>query len=577
MDKYKLKTQKLQQIFHFDEHNIEKICTSLENEIETLKVVKIQNQPFKTPDVQLFKAALYETKTNTLLELPSLAPSAKNISNTSQNEIAKTASTKYLLSDAVQASRCFQRTQHTQTEAITLKDQSNIASVWILQKEIGNNTSTVKTQEIKSNNFKKMLFISDRIVTSNNFSEKQIEFITRHTSDKLNAMSYRYTLEEILQFSNDKLSNFSVTSFVWNTMNEDILAVGYGKWNDKPNGFKGAVCCWSLKNPVYPERMYEFNKPITCLDFSKTHANVLVAGSHGGCIYILDIAQDICDPMIVNEKHLENFPIWGVLSFLQKSYTSEDEFILSVDGNGSVRKWSGGVSKTYNTEQMSLIYCGIRNDAAKPNKFNHSTIVQNMPGTVISFHPTNKSSYFIGTKVGFVVQNTIDSCNHYDRIFMAHNGPVYGIKFSPFCSSIFITYGADWQIKIWMENVNVPLLSLCYCNAVDDADWSPINSTVIVSVSGAVICIWDFARKTVEPVMMFTCNTGVHFSLVKFSKHGNVSAYHSINTYSCMNPIALSINIVSFRTLSLVMQMVWLDVFTSVTCLHRHFSKKILF
>jgi len=31
MDKHKLKTQKSQQIFHFDEHNIEKICTSLEN------------------------------------------------------------------------------------------------------------------------------------------------------------------------------------------------------------------------------------------------------------------------------------------------------------------------------------------------------------------------------------------------------------------------------------------------------------------------------------------------------------------------------------------------------------------
>lgn len=46
---------------------------------------------------------------------------------------------------------------------------------------------------------------------------------------------------------------------------------------------------------------------------------------------------------------------------------------------------------------------------------------------------------------------------------MAHNGPVYGVKFSPFCSSIFITYGADWQIKIWMENIESPLLSLCYC------------------------------------------------------------------------------------------------------------------
>ncbi|CAH1732800.1 unnamed protein product [Aphis gossypii] len=299
MDKHKLKTQKSQQIFHFDEHNIEKICTSLENEIETLKVVKIQNQPLKTPDVQLFKTTLYETETNTLLELPSLAPS-KNISNITKNEIIKT--TKYVLSDAVQASRYFQRTQHTQTEAITLKDQSNIASVWILQKEIDNNASMEKIPKFKSSdNFKKMLFISDRIVTSNNFSKKQIEFITRHTSDKLNSMSYRYTLEEILQFSNDKLTNFSVSSFVWNTMNEDILAVGYGKWNDESNGFKGAVCCWSLKNPVYPERMYEFNKPITCLDFSKTKANILVAGSHGGCVYILDIVQEICDPVIVND------------------------------------------------------------------------------------------------------------------------------------------------------------------------------------------------------------------------------------------------------------------------------------
>lgn len=62
----------------------------------------------------------------------------------------------------------------------------------------------------------------------------------------------------------------------------------------------------------------------------------------------------------------------------------------------------------------------------------------------------------------FFKKNTIDSCNHYDTIFMAHNGPVYGIKFSPFCSSIFITYGADWKIKIWIENMESPLLSLSY-------------------------------------------------------------------------------------------------------------------
>lgn len=56
-------------------------------------------------------------------------------------------------------------------------------------------------------------------------------------------------------------------------------------------------------------------------------------------------------------------------------------------------------------EQMSLIYCGIRNDedSVKTTKYN-STIVQNMPGTIISFHPTNKSTYFVGTKIGLVIK-----------------------------------------------------------------------------------------------------------------------------------------------------------------------------
>lgn len=49
-------------------------------EIENLKVVKNQNQLFKTPNVQYFKAVLYETETITLLELPSLAPPVENTS-----------------------------------------------------------------------------------------------------------------------------------------------------------------------------------------------------------------------------------------------------------------------------------------------------------------------------------------------------------------------------------------------------------------------------------------------------------------------------------------------------------------
>lgn len=44
--------------------------------------------------------------------------------------------------------------------------------------------------ETELNNFNKTLFILERIVTSNNFSSKQIEFKTRHISNSMYIKSY---------------------------------------------------------------------------------------------------------------------------------------------------------------------------------------------------------------------------------------------------------------------------------------------------------------------------------------------------------------------------------------------------
>lgn len=89
--------------------------------------------------------------------------------------------------------------------------------------------------------------------------------------------------------------------------------MGYGRWTDELQSFKGAVCCWSLKNPVYPERKYKFDKPITCLDFSKTNANILIAGSYGGFIYTLDITQEMCTPTIINRYNLLAFSLLNII------------------------------------------------------------------------------------------------------------------------------------------------------------------------------------------------------------------------------------------------------------------------
>jgi len=65
----------------------------------------------------------------------------------------------------------------------------------------------------------------------------------------------------------------------------------------------------------------------------------------------------------------------------------------------------------YYIEQTSLIFCGVRNNAAnmvRTSETHESTIVHNMAGTTISFHPTKNSTYLIGTKVGLVMQVRIN-------------------------------------------------------------------------------------------------------------------------------------------------------------------------
>lgn len=47
-----------------------------------------------------------------------------------------------------------------------------------------------------------------------------------------------------------------------------------------------------------------------------------------------------------------------------------------------------------------------------------------------------------------------------DGIFLAHEGPIYTIAHSPVTDLIYFTCGADWNIRIWMEGILQPLLTL---------------------------------------------------------------------------------------------------------------------
>ena len=70
----------------------------------------------------------------------------------------------------------------------------------------------------------------------------------------------------------------SVSSMAWNTINPDLLAVGYGKLDNFIDPFHpgeqldeqlqgGLVLFWSLRNPDYPEKILRTSYAVSIINW----------------------------------------------------------------------------------------------------------------------------------------------------------------------------------------------------------------------------------------------------------------------------------------------------------------------
>ena len=63
------------------------------------------------------------------------------------------------------------------------------------------------------------------------------------------------SLLPLWKFYTDRCMHKHVTSLCWNPEYYDLFAVGYGSF-DFLQQSSGLVCCYSLKNPSYPEYVF---------------------------------------------------------------------------------------------------------------------------------------------------------------------------------------------------------------------------------------------------------------------------------------------------------------------------------
>lgn len=317
-----------------------------------------------------------------------------------------------------------------------------------------------------------------------------------------------------------------VTAVCWNTKNEDVLAVGYGKFYYSEET-TGMVMIWNIKNPVQPERMYNFSSPTTAVDFSQQHPNLLAIGFYDGSIKVIDISDT--NVKFIGMSNREDSPlfepIWQIEWYTDDDYYKGMEFLMATSQDGRISRFN--LENAAYMPYFHLMRVSRAEGKLKGLKVTNKCVLPGIPiarhpgALVLTQHPVDSNIYYVGTSEGVVHKCSKNYYHQHLDLFLAHEGPIYQIKFSPFCDKLFLTCGDDWAVRIWAEGISEPLMELSKTmQTIQSADWSPCYSTVIANVSGNEIFIWDLQRKAYAPQSITKSPSKCRSTIVQFTRNG---------------------------------------------------------
>ncbi|CAK9812454.1 Dynein axonemal intermediate chain 4 [Anthophora quadrimaculata] len=374
-------------------------------------------------------------------------------------------------------------------------------------------------------NFQNAIRVMERIISNNIFIHAQKRFTGLIKQDPCSLdLEFTYSLDILWTHTNPESTGRPVASFRWNYVNRSILAVGYGA-KENTEIKNGLVLIWSAKNPGGPARSYIFDSPISDLDWSRDRPNLLAIGFYDGEIKVIDVSSQEINVVRRSQKatNSSSSPHWQVQWWIGDEQYEYQEQIYTCNQDGCVFCYRYVEDFTSSTIMRIFRIEGTLPGVNRTVQCNlYDISINRSPGAlVLRKHPTSSTIYFVGSDEGCLYKCSTNYLYQHIDSFLAHDGPIYSMKFSPFSPKIFLTCGADWCIRIWAEGLTEPLITLQTAMAcVRYAAWCPIHSTIIVSIVNNKICIWDIRRKTHKPSSVTTSpNTG-RFIMVDFTANG---------------------------------------------------------
>ncbi|KAG5897481.1 hypothetical protein JTB14_031106 [Gonioctena quinquepunctata] len=375
---------------------------------------------------------------------------------------------------------------------------------------------------MKNPRFLEAICIVERLLANNCYNEQQKIYRGLSSPDNSREkIEYNYKLKLLWTFANESTKGLSVNAINWNPANKDIVAIGYGKFYF-PDKFPGLVLIWNIKNPVQPERRYTFKVSVMSLRFSESSPVLLGVGFEDGSVKVLNVSSR--EKVIIGENEGTLEPVWCITWNAGHNEKSGEELVGATFDDGRICTY---VLQT-KLERIQLMR--VAKADGKLKGYEGMKKCQIFPVPISRYaaalfyvaHPTDKSLYLVGTNEGTIHKCSLNYLNQHLDMFLAHDGPVHNLKYSPFCKKIFATCGDDWHTRIWGEGISEPILEFFQTmQSIQGMDWSPTHSTILVTIRGQMIEIWDIQRKVYGPQSITSSPTGSRNTVVQFTDNGS--------------------------------------------------------
>lgn len=372
--------------------------------------------------------------------------------------------------------------------------------------------------------FHDAVLLTERVLATLEYSDAQKIFRGLVRIDPLSLdLVYIYSMRPLWSFDCDDTAGRPITSINFNPKNEDILAVAHGKFS-YAGYYSGLVCVWCTKNPIKPERIYRFEDPLTSVSFSKINPNWLACGFANGDVLILDVTSYTLKTIAQSKRETNPCfdPIW-VTNW--RAIDQKSEYVMTSCQDGRINRFT--MTKTHDFICSPMMRVSGVEGKLKGLEIAKTCLKVDVPITrypavlCMKWHPTIDHVYLVGTDEGCIHKCSTHYLNQHIDVYRAHAGPVYGMEISPFMNNLLVSCGADNSIRLWIEGMDDVIMTLSCPAAVYGIAFCPINATILISISGNMLSIWDLRRKTHIPCAEYAFANNIVLTYIKFSTSGD--------------------------------------------------------